>query len=160
MDLIESIDNACRHINRQIPRINSGGCAVFASLLAQCLTRYGDVKIAIGDDDSFESVDTVRKNVFGDTADDWNQQGVSFNHVVTEFTYKGESYHIDSSGVHPANNLTHVGDFSILPGRMTVPEVMGIAASHLGWNRMFNRDTIPAMKDLFDTEFAKISQGD
>jgi len=94
---------------------------VFAALMGQCLEAYGKVAIAIGNNDYDDvSIDDARLRVSVNDIEEWNDTGVYFNHVVVEFTYEGRDYHIDSSGVHPADVSTYNGHFDIMAGRMSV----------------------------------------
>jgi hypothetical protein len=155
--MINAINQLCRQIRSEIRYIDHGGCAVFAAFLSQGLEHYGHVGIAVGsDEDADVTIDDARPGVEKNTAPCWNDNGVSFAHVVTEFTYKGTKYHINSQGAQPARKRTHNGRWPILKGRMTVEEVTGIAYCDRGWNYTFNRAQIGPMKILFDKGFKEM----
>jgi len=155
--MIESINQMCKEIRSEINYIDCGGCAVFAAFLSQGLEQYGPVGIAVGSDEGVKvTIDEARQGVAKNTPHHWNENGVSFANVVTEFTYKGVKYHIDSKGAQRAKNRTSNGNWPILKGRMTVEEVTGIADCDRGWNWSFNRAQIRPMKALFDRGFKRM----
>ena len=157
MDLLETIDALCNHIDDSVDKINSGGCAVFAACMGKRLMQYGEVRIAVGCDDGDTTIDDARDGVLFNTTGEWNENGVFFNHIVVEFKYEGKMYHIDSSGVHKESHFTHLGSFPILDGRLTVAECGEIAGSSEGWNWMFNRAAIPRIQRMVDYGFDQIA---
>lgn len=157
MNLIDEVDDLCRKINKRVNRINSGGCAVFAALMGQCLEQYGRVGIAVGTDErKTASIDKARKNIEENVVDEWNDNDVWFAHIVIEFEYQGNKYHVDSTGVHDVSMLTHCGEYTILKGRLTVHEVTELASQTHGWNYAFERSQIPTIKQLIDSGFKKM----
>lgn len=156
MDLLEHIDDLCRKVHKSTERINAGGCAIFASFMAQCLEKYGPVSIAVGTDESPVSIDKARKHINSNEVHEWNKRGIYFAHVVVEFEYQGVKYHIDSTGVHDEAVKTHLGHFQILKGRLTVQEVTELASCDKGWNWCFDRKQIPMIKRMIDQGFKKI----
>lgn len=153
--LIE-VDELCRNIHKKTDYLNSGGCAVFAALLGQCLSQYGQVEIAIGTDSNITSLDDVRdKGIDPLSLDAWNDNGLSIGHAIIEFTYGDVKYHIDSTGVRDPLPYTYSGGWGILGGRLSVIETTALAAQR-GWNWMFNRDQIPTIKQMIDHGFAKM----
>ena len=152
---LSSVDALCNDINKRIRFLNSGGCAVFAAFMGQCLEKYGKVTIAVGSDDSVvSSLDEVRPMINANCLDDWNDNGVSFTHVIVEFTYNKVKYHIDSTGVHEAQKFTALGCWRILilKGRLSVQECTDLAASS-GWNWHFDRANIPVIQKKIDAGF-------
>lgn len=147
------VEAICNKVDNNIHYLNCGGCAVFASLMGQCLEKYGRVAIAVASDESeVSSLDEVRINIDPNSLDEWTDNGVYFTHVIVEFTYGGAKYHIDSTGVHKKSGTTYIGNWSILKGRLTVSETTSLA-SHTNWNWRFNRTQIPKMKRMIDKGF-------
>jgi hypothetical protein len=155
--VINRVNQLCSDVDNSISYLNWGGCAVFAAFMGQCLEAYGDVKIAIGSMNDVDSLDDVRENLEANVLQCWNDAGVDFTHVIVEFSYNGVKYHIDSSGAHPPDIQTHVGQWSIPKGRLSVSEITALAADG-GWNKRFDRVQIPKMKKMFDDAFAHLFQ--
>lgn len=155
-EFIKHVNDVCHTVNSSISSVNRGGCAVFASLMGQCLQKYGNVAIAVASDVSTASVDEVRcNNIDTNSLDEWTDNGVSFSHVIIELTYNGVKYHIDSTGVSRAALHAGVGRWPILDGRLTVEETTSIA-SYTDWNRRFDRRQIPKMKKQINEGFERI----
>ena len=153
---LTEVNDLCRTVDHNIVRVNSGGCAVFAAFMGQCLEKYGTVTIAVGNDESAtRSLDVLRTNIDVNVLEEWSDNDVYLTHVIIEFTYKGVKYHIDSTGVHKPRLTTYSGDFWILDGRLSVSEITSLA-SDTSWNHQFDRKQIPKIKKMINTGFKNL----
>lgn len=155
MDFFSRLNELGSDVYARYPRINCGGCCVFASLVGARLERLGiATRIAVGDDEIElgTNIDEIRPKI-DNKLRNWNREGVHFGHVVVEFDYDGATYHYDTAGVIPAQDHTKTINYQIFDGRLTVKEASELAAEER-WNWMFNRACIPDLtrmvNDFFD----------
>lgn len=144
--LLECLDHKLPTlVDNQFKNINSGGCGVFAHVLATELQEVLGVTASVAWLDTCdantvsEALNTVRNNN-GNHFDleDMNAYGVWCNHVML----KVNNHLIDSTGVYE-----NLGDTRWL--MLTMSEVidlntLGVLANNPnGWNRSFDRGQIP-----------------
>lgn len=139
--------------------INSGGCGVVCSLLMPLLQPHVDdlrvTSCGWGGDSDLDLSEVSPYVEHPGTTYDWNEQGVGFQHMWVEFDVDGETYAIDCEGICDS------GDMCIrwgkpYSGSFTPDEVERLAAHSVGWNRVFDRDQIPAMREHLHEAFARI----
>lgn len=164
--LLKMLNELGKEAELRIESLNSGGCAVFAAHVGYYLKyRAGikDVKLRVGnswadDESEIPSIDEARNNVHPNAnAADWSRAGLSFGHVIVEFTtgkVKPVGRHYDSNGVTGKSNVTNAFGFSLHPGSMTVEEGLQIASEQSGWNTMFKREQIPQLINIIDKHFS------
>jgi hypothetical protein len=150
MFLFDQLRGLGAEVMEEYPRINQGGCCVFASLVAQALERKeipvrGIVCMFYVAKDL--NVDEVRPKLAdpGNPAD-WSYHGIYFNHVGVEFVYDHDDYHYD------VENLGHarpsLDTYNVIDGRLSVQELTWLAARSEAWNSGFDRRGIPRIKRL------------
>jgi hypothetical protein len=153
--LIQILNEVGCRANRSYPYLNNGGCCVYAVLIAKELKKLGMRPRIIVAGESSKSkcnINEARKNI-KDIADynEWSRNGIKFNHVGVEFTYKRKKYHYDSYGVHPACD-TLMG-FPVYKGRLRIKWAEGIANRPEAWSGMFDRAVIPRLQRSIENSF-------
>lgn len=142
--------------NKQFPDLNSGGCAVFAVMVADALRAQGiNARIAVA---MYHppglSMFSARHNAKhgGNNPpemEDYNASDIYFNHVAVSFIINGRRWIYETTGgLQRRTRHTHVMGMSLVPGSLSVDEVRPIAFSPWGWNDQFDRDDIPLVQEL------------
>ena len=160
MKLIKFLDDVGVLVNSKIHELNRGGCCVFASIVAQRLSEFCEVRIAVGTDwldNDDTTIDEVREQVSSNSPNEWNNYGVDFGHVIIEFDYDGSTYHYDSNGVTSVQRDTSTFGMPILDGYLTINEAVELA-SHAEWNPKFDRSQIPKLEKIIIKEFDKFTK--
>lgn len=143
-------------ILEKYPKINEGGCAVFAALMANELVKFYPVTVLVSDTyGGVDNIDEVRSAVSCNTVYEWNDNGLYFGHVFLEITHDNKKYHFDAGNLCSADERDPSLGFPIIPGCLTLKEVNELADCDMGWNSSFNRDNIPQLKLKVKTFFAK-----
>lgn len=152
MQLFDQLRNLGEEVLREFPMVNRGGCGVFASLVAQELERKnievgGFVAMNFFSESSGISIDKARANI-RDIRDHWQwaNNGIYFNHVGVEFVVDHDDYHYDVQFLH--HRRENFDRMMVVPGKLSVKELVWIASYTEGWNSAFNRDAIPKMKRM------------
>jgi hypothetical protein len=167
MKLIKQLKTLGKQTLDIIPEINSGGCCVFAAVVARRLDNLGiEVKVVTVDlEDECSGpfdIDQVRKNVLivapkgkVNTKEQWQRQGLSFFHVGVVFKWRGRWYSYDTSKV--SRDPTTLGRWSypVARGSLTIEEAEAFAAKEDGWNPCFDRDDIPTVHELVATNIVR-----
>ncbi len=157
MNLIRRLNMLGKEINTSYPRINSGGCCVYASLVAEELIKLGvKVQGIVGywNAKSEPSLDYIRPLIKTGTLSDWHDNGVNFSHVGLEFIHNGYTRHYDSNGV--SFQRKKLMGFPLYDGRLLPKELRKLAASREGWNPYFNRRDIPDIRKLIAEHMSKV----
>lgn len=160
--LVRRLNAFGRHVEDTFPRINHGGCAVFAVAVAEHLRQKYPTSIAVGaayywtTPENIPSIDAARPKIVSDSMVDWNNNGVHFNHVIVEFKHGNKTYHFDTAGCIKAADMTKTGNYRLAKGRMTVVEAAWVAAEENGWNKSFDRAFIPQLLEMVDNFFATV----
>ncbi len=166
MNIIEGLNTLAREANEAFPDLNSGGCAVFASIVANVLqSRFAITSVGVVAD-SFgggANIEEARERIPADKRGkvrEWNRNGVQFGHVALEFQHDGATwiYETEAGAVlekSPAVYLVHKY-WEITHGRLTMAEIDALASEQEGWNRMFDRDEIPAIKRLVESTLSNV----
>jgi hypothetical protein len=156
VDLIQQLDEIGKRINKAFPMINDGGCCIYAVMIAKELKKLGyRPRIIVAGRDDEVNVQEARKKI-KDIANhhEWWENGIYFNHVGIEFTYKRKKYHYDSCGVKPASKM--LDEYYIYPGRLGIKDAEVLANQSTAWNVAFNRNDIPKIQrrisDFFDPD--------
>ena len=139
-------------VEKAMPRINSGGCAVFATLVAERLRKHFDTRIRTAGyvwDNARKGVDEARAIIKRNSLTEWQGAGISFGHVIVEFDCDGDTFHYDTTGVIPAAPRTKAFDFEVFDGHFSVEEmrVLALDSGGRGWNNEFDhRSLTPTLK--------------
>jgi hypothetical protein len=150
MNLTRRLNRLGSAVNVVSPHINHGGCCIYAALVAEELNKQGIHAAGIVTDGwstPDAHIDEVRPFIKINTIDEWENNGVSFNHVAVEYTIDGKTRHYDTSGVKKPNKRTFCGK-RMYEGRLTLKEMKDLAARKQGWNRDFNRAHIPMIRNM------------
>ncbi len=150
VDLVTALDMLGSEVNERFPNIDSGGCCVYASIVAAALKKHDIEAVGIVASWTAEgsrlNIDKIRTNIEKNTVFTWNDNGISFTHVGLEFRINGRLKYYDSKGVKRANGT--LDEMKVYKGRLSCDEMKKLAADWKGWNRSFNRDDIPALRRL------------
>ena len=151
MNIIRCLNQLGKEVNSEFENINYGGCAIFASLVGKRLEELG-VGVSGITTGSCPwqpkiSVDQARAKITHPGRKmQWIANGINFFHVGLCFKHNGKKYHYDSNGAHrPEKTL---GGAVIFDGVLFLSEVIAIAREHAGWNKSFNRRSVPAIRRL------------
>ena len=149
---------ALRPYNKML--INSGGCAVFADMLAQLLEKNGirDFKFRVWPDKHKDAgnrinLDHIDTSCFDySIVDNWiKNHDVYFNHIAME--WRGSIW--DAEGVKPSNGDTlYQGNLPYL-GEIEWNVVSKSSKEEWQWNRAFNRKNIPKIRRVASDCFKK-----
>lgn len=142
-------------VDRTFPFLNSGGCCVFASIVADELIERGIpceglVVDAYNDEPDIEA---VRNNVQRNVPREWNEHGVDFTHVGLDIPGMGK---YDSRGFDNPNSMLKL--WPEAKGRLTVQELRELSSVGDGWNRTFDRQQIPTLRRMVKRAFRGIPQ--
>ena len=148
-ELIEKLRACGAEVIANAPLVNHGGCAVYASHIAQALearglTCWAVITSLLRDDD----LDVVRNQSKPRTLREWNDAGVLIGHILVEFEYNGRIWRHDARNTALAKSRREPTFGKLLcPGYLTIPELVTIAAAKAGWNPKFPRRTgVPAIR--------------
>lgn len=140
-DLIGQLRTCGAEVIANAPLVNHGGCAVYASHVAQALearglTVWAVLTSCLRDDD----LNVVRNESKPHSLREWNDCGVVISHVLIQFEHKGKVWMHDARNTVPAKRRREPTFGKLLcPGYMTVPELVAIATARTGWNPAFGR---------------------
>ena len=150
--IIEQLNEAMEAFRNEFRSINSGGCCVMATLIAERLIDVvPDVEIKVYTWSEHDDVDALREEIIDPMNKfEWNEAGVSFTHVWVEFVLDGTRYAIDSDHGVLEVAAFHSREGRPMAGAFTLDEARSFAMDGQGWNSCFDRDQIPAMQRLAD----------
>ena len=165
-DLVSILNELGQKAKELAPRLNFGGCCVYAGLVAVALEERGYpaqgrvTSWNAGRGDA-ASITEARKKVKSNTVKEWNLQGIYFGHVGIEFYDGKDVYLYDSNGCKPVDEL--LGSECSFEGRLTVQELNDLWEYNgptmdypVSWNMDFDRDLIPALQRLINKHFNKV----
>lgn len=165
--LFDLLNDLGRSIEKDLPKINYGGCAVVAAEIATALDSRLNIPARVRTSapymHEFDVCDVDVARILVDdpdnaTATDWGDAGLSFGHVIVEFRYNGTWYHYDTSGVVPSRKRTNQFNYVLFPGYLTITEARSIADSPDGWNPQFDRQYIPYLRNKITQYFSEIQE--
>lgn len=136
----------------EIPRLNHGGCCVFAALVAERLHAVGiPVWGVVSEHDAKADLNEVRLTKKPqNTVASWNAAGVWFRHVLVQFALDGKVWTYDSEGlVEGSPKVEDTCGGKLYSGNLTVSELNELAKSR-GWSSAFDRGEIPRLRKLCD----------
>lgn len=143
------------------PRLNYGGCGVFAYLVGEQLQKLGlEVEIVTPTDGGYYlSASRVRSNVTNkERAREWTDNGLCRQHLAVRFKTKaGVVYTYDSDRLARSAS-SFGGDYDYTDPKfgtgLTVKETKLMCKSQDGWNNTFPRKSIPKVKSQVSEAFA------
>lgn len=123
---------------------NRGGCCVVAGLVGKALELQGIEVIGGAVETSAYSVDEVREKYKGKTANWWNLSRAGFAHVRLVFRVNGQDWEWDTDYARPRRLRKGTVDYA--EGFLTPDEMLELSSTHIGWNSLFPRHTIPRIE--------------
>lgn len=147
---LDEIKQTGQEVFDQLPDVNTGGCCVYASRMAQALQGFGvSVKCVVSAlDDKPRDLNKIRAfaNPRGDYRE-WKRQGVYFDHVLVEFELAGKRYYHDAENTTAEENLKVRHGYRVEPtvrgmiceGWLEIDEALALAAAPAAWNPWFDR---------------------
>lgn len=149
------LDDLGRRVNFLFPKINNGGCCVFAALVTAELQRLGiNARGIVATYNPEKHIDKVRPKVSSNTLDEWENNGINFTHVGVEYEIDGTVKHYDSNGVRDCGKkLMH---WYIYKGRLLLEEMKELSRTGRGWNPSFKRKDVPALKRIIKEELRSL----
>lgn len=159
---IEPLLLEIQNVVADIDRMNAGGCAVFAALVARRLNKIGvKAKVRVGDVFCWGQSKKQFKNAKkkgAKTLEDYRNNGIGFWHLVVEITEGKQKYHFDSESLVPAKeNLVLFPQAEFYEGAISPAECLTLARSK-DWNYMFDRKQIPALIKKLNEVFRRADQ--
>lgn len=153
---LDDIQKILDKIDGEFYRINSGGCCVMASILAHQMKKIvDDVNIVTTGWGTASSLDSIRHNISDNTnMEEWENNGVGFNHVWVEFKWNGRWYAMDSKGIKTRKEQYREWG-KPYKGSFTLDEARAFARS-TDWNPTFERWQIPLMRKRAYYHFARL----
>lgn len=161
--------NVLQEINRQVNNssalryINSGGCAVFATMIASRLQAANfpvDIVVFSYSHNGRSNIENARNNLNNCGLDlsriqNWYGEGVDFCHVMVEFDYDGKRWQYDGKELREegVNDITSWGSYEKCESTMSLHDMTKLAENPHNWNHVFDRELIPFLSMLIDDAF-------
>ena len=131
-------------------RVNSGGCACVAVMIADNLPEYIETRICTpGNIDLDEARNDIDNPML---KENWYGSNVWFNHVWIEAKIDGEWLALDCEGARDVQDMYDMWGRAS-DGGFTLDEMRSMAAQ-LTWNSTFNRNQLPSMQEMIEDGFA------
>jgi hypothetical protein len=158
-EVLEKLKATQLAIRATIVNVNAGGCCVLAGIVGEELEKRGVPTEVIVDHPSWNPaccVDHARENVKNHLdVEEWQDNGISFNHVGLRFQLDGEWYTWDADAIW--KDREKFGSALDLcwaaPGAFTVKEAKAFGKNGDQWNESFNRAQIPLMREVVKQVF-------
>lgn len=130
--------------NERFPRLNYGGCCVFAAAVATELERMGVPHEVISSGGEHLDLNEVRPP--HNDVDAWQRQGVHFGHVGVRLKLHGRWYTYDSDKpLHRGKGKFGINYGSVMfnaaKGGITAAEATELADDFDAWNSSFDHRT-------------------
>jgi hypothetical protein len=142
MDIVECLRACGSEVRDRLPEVNRGGCCVYAANVAMALEAAGLTVWGVltsqlrGTDD----LNMVREQDRPKTLLQWNNAGILIGHVMVQFELDNRVWTHDCTRT-TCDQVRKDFAFNepLVPGYITVAEMVSIAAARKGWNLVFNR---------------------
>ena len=153
---IPLLDNHLSEIETNFDYVNSGGCACVAVMLAKALRHvFPIMRITSCGNDEPINLDELRLTLSDPLNKwEWHYAGIGFHHVWVEIFTHGYWYALDSTGVKPIKAMYKRWD-EPAKGSYTIEEMESMA-SDTDWNKMFDRDQLPAIQELITNNLSNL----
>ena len=147
-------------VSSRYPEINSGGCCVFAALVAAKLTKIVPINVRVESGSRAYSLDIDHIRVQKANNDcDWSSYGVRFKHVLVSYEMNNRTWYYDARGVKkkyiPLSSTEKDGEKVLCKGALNITEASYLAAESIRWNSLFDRADIPELIELVDMFFER-----
>jgi hypothetical protein len=155
------LEKLASDVDTEIHAVNSGGCCVFASLVANKLIEAGIPARAVHADFWRHNITEMRKFIIEEGMDvyrksSWERAGASFYHVGVLFKFMNKWYTMDSTAIKPGRKYLGIEDMITGNGSFTAKEAEALAfrRDNAGtWNSYFDRRQIPKMRRIINEHF-------
>ena len=148
------LNNMLINVGNNHHRINWGGCACVAVMIADNLPDYIETRICTPGD---INLDEARNNIDNPMLkENWYGSDVRFAHVWIEAKINGEWLALDSTGTQDVQDMYDRWG-SAADGSFTLDEMRSMAAQ-LTWSSTFNRDQLPSMQRMIEDGFAGLAE--
>ena len=151
----QEVRDTLRQVDNNHHRVNWGGCACVAVMLAEhlqpMLSEMKIVSCGYGEND----IDVIREDFSPECKDDWYDGGVYFHHVWVEGLIDNTWYAFDSDGIHDLEDMydkwgkPYGGSFAL--------DEMRTCAGEDTWNSAFDREQLPSIQTTLDVGFEDLS---
>jgi hypothetical protein len=143
-----------RYVDCNIPTlINNGGCAIFAKMLSEHLTKYGIPHkiIFLVDDNLEDNIQKVRNENFSIYLNNIREkkesdEDICCSHCITQI----DDYYLDSEGI--------VEDVDFEKFEVSYDELVNIIRDSKHWSDVFDHSCIPKIQEYLDKAFKKIAK--
>ena len=146
--VLACLTEIAEQVSENISYVNSGGCAVFAIMLADVLNSLGinDYEFKVFSDGSTHDVSAVEDGmIFGaNRIDNWYRCNVDFSHVMLRYG----QYVIDSNGTVSYKSNMDWDGYTIHKGSVSYHTIKELAKIPSNWNDAFWRGDIPQMRRI------------
>lgn len=156
--IVEKLRKMGDEIQTAIPWINHGGCCVYAAAVCNALSELGYTAWGVVlDCDSEGDMNQIKQKHNPLSPRDWNDHGVKFMHVVTQFEENdGTIWTHDSTKTVSDERAFESMWSEVRPGYLTIPDLVELASHNKGWNSMFDRGKIPLLLRLVTKHLRRI----
>ena len=155
--LKHEIATTLRIVDKTVPRLNYGGCGVFAILLGEHLVNFG-LNIKYHYILRYKS-DIKRANEAVNNRDWWGLECTSWTHIIISIN---DRYYVDSTGIYKKKLDLISQHITTNPDRakITIGVPKELIEVHIDnedlWNSVFNRKReIPKIKRILTTKLEK-----
>lgn len=162
MQLIPLLNRLSRTTKSLFPRINSGGCCVFAALVGEELRKKGiNVHVVVGawnHNEVAKPIEEVRQNIPDAWVADhrlWRAEEIYFVHLGLEIETRRGRVLYDANGVQA--NRGELDGCGLYNGRMKLDDAKALADNPHAWNDTFDRSDIPRLKFLVESEIEHLT---
>ncbi len=150
----DEVNDVLDRVDSKFTDINAGGCGVVAYILARQISKIAETRIVCYNMRNI-SINKARQNVTNNTLREWNKHQVRIDHAWVEFKVNNKWYGVDSKGIRPLKNFRDRHG-NPTAGSFTLREMREMGHSPAGWNNWFDRQQIPGMKRLINTNLNKL----
>lgn len=130
--------------------INCGGCGLMAAIVGKELEKIGIPCEVIAKGNPVDKTRYTiqdKKNML-----EWESIGVDFGHLALRLKLGRKIYSWDSNGLWDGSKNAVYCTYPFGKG-LTVRECNAVASSKFGWNEMFDRKKVPALKKIVAKNF-------
>ena len=150
MDITE-VSMALREVDDTFNRVNWGGCACIAAMVAEKVQANNyPLRITTCGNSSVD-IDEIRADVDNPLEkENWYPHGINaFHHVWVEVQVNGEWWAMDSTGIHSLDAMYEEWG-TPCTGSFTLEEMKSMAAQNT-WNSSFDRRQLPHIEEMISS---------
>lgn len=156
---LDKLHDFALSIDYDFDSVNYGGCCAVAYAFAKHLQKYFPVKIIVANyawmEKNDQDVSEIRQKLSTNTLAAWNENGISFAHILVEFEVDGITYHLETEDGLKERHTHTLGKHPILKGHLSLTDAEELANNPDGWNDRFDRDQLPAINKAINKFFQR-----